>query len=89
MHCYGYLPQGFARYGPLCFASQQVQCTNNFRIAATDLVKGIRNAPDEQAYIAAAVQDIKKELKSTDMKTKAIAVQKLTHVCGLCLRAHA
>ena len=66
-----------------------MHCTNNFRIAAADLVKGIRNAPDEQAYIAEAVQHIKKELKSTDVKTKAIAVQKLTHVSAESTACHA
>ena len=45
-----------------------------------DLVKGIRNADDETAYISAAVQGIREDIKSRDFKTKALAVQKLTYV---------
>ncbi|CAE7272938.1 AP3D1 [Symbiodinium sp. KB8] len=51
-----------------------------FRRSMQDLVKGIRNADDETAYISAAVQGIREDIKSRDFKTKALAVQKLTYL---------
>lgn len=47
----------------------------------TDLVRGIRShKKDESAYIASCIQEIKEELKSTNMNMKATAVQKITYL---------
>lgn len=47
-----------------------------------DLVRGLRaNKKDEAKFIAAAVDEIRQEIKSDDMALKAGAVLKLTYVC--------
>lgn len=61
----------------------KVALTNalTFQKSLTDLVKGIRNSKNnEKVFISQCVQEIKEELKSDDIKTRAIAVQKLTYV---------
>lgn len=52
-----------------------------------DLIRGLRaNKKDESKFIAQAVDEIRKEIKSKDMEIKAAAVLKLTYVCvSLCL----
>lgn len=59
-----------------------VQCTSPPAPAAApiDLVKGIRGAEDEGAFISQAVQGLKEDMKSRDFKAKSLAVQKLTYV---------
>ncbi len=52
-----------------------------FEKSLTDLVKGIRaHKHNEEAYIRTSIAEIKNELKSNDIKKKAVAVQKLTYV---------
>ena len=54
-----------------------------FQKTLHDLVKGIRAASasdDLASYVASIFQDIKKELKSNNNATKAIAVSKLNHL---------
>lgn len=47
-----------------------------------DLIRGLRaNKKDEAKFIAQAVDEIRKEIKSKDMDLKAGAVLKLTYVC--------
>ena len=47
-----------------------------------DLIRGLRaNKKDESKFIAQAVDEIRKEIKSKDMEIKAAAVLKLTYVC--------
>ena len=47
-----------------------------------DLIRGLRaNKKDEAKFIAQAVDEIRKEVKSKDMDLKAAAVLKLTYVC--------
>ncbi len=54
-----------------------------FEKSLTDLVKGIRaHKHNEEAYIRTSIAEIKNELKSNDIKKKAVAVQKLTYVCN-------
>lgn len=52
-----------------------------------DLIRGLRaNKKDESKFIAQAVDEIRKEIKSKGMEIKAAAVLKLTYVCVfLCL----
>eukprot|EP01027_Heterolobosea_sp_BB2_P010522 GEZU01015435.1.p1 GENE.GEZU01015435.1~~GEZU01015435.1.p1 ORF type:complete len:639 (-),score=149.75 GEZU01015435.1:1263-3179(-) len=46
-----------------------------------DLVKGIRaNKKNEEKYIQEAIAEIKRELKSPDMKIKATGIEKLTYL---------
>jgi AP-3 complex subunit delta-1 len=46
-----------------------------------DLIRGLRaNKADEASFIAQAVLEIRKEIKSKDMQLKAGAVLKLTYV---------
>ncbi len=57
-----------------------------FEKTLQDLVKGIRNAnEDNGAYVAKAIQEIKEELKSRDVTIKAQALQKLTYVSNVAL----
>ena len=52
-----------------------------FEKSLQDLVKGIRaHKKDPAPFISAAIEEIKKELQSTDPFTKAQAVRKLTYV---------
>lgn len=53
-----------------------------FEKSLTDLVKGIRSHKhNEEAYIRNVIAEIKNELKTSDIKKKAVAIQKLTYVC--------
>jgi AP-3 complex subunit delta len=46
-----------------------------------DLIRGLRaNKKDESKFIAQAVDEIRREIKSKDMELKAGAVLKLTYV---------
>jgi AP-3 complex subunit delta-1 len=46
-----------------------------------DLIRGLRaNKNDESRFIAQAVDEIRREIKSKDMELKAGAVLKLTYV---------
>lgn len=46
-----------------------------------DLIRGLRaNKKDESKFIAKAVDEIRREIKSEDMELKAGAVLKLTYV---------
>lgn len=46
-----------------------------------DLIRGLRaNKKDESKFIAQAVDEIRKEIRSKDMELKAGAVLKLTYV---------
>lgn len=46
-----------------------------------DLIRGLRaNKKDEAKFIAQAVDEIRKEVRSKDMDLKAAAVLKLTYV---------
>lgn len=53
-----------------------------FQKTLSDLVKGIRNSSNsnEATFISQCIQEIKEELKSEDIKTRMVAVQKLTYV---------
>ncbi|KAL9649456.1 hypothetical protein ABK040_000695 [Willaertia magna] len=52
-----------------------------FEKSLQDLVKGIRaNKSGEEVYIRNAINEIKDELKSNDIKKKATGVQKLTYL---------
>lgn len=54
-----------------------------FTKSLTDLVKGIRaHKNNEDKYIRQAISEIKNELRTNDIKKKAVAVQKLTYVRG-------
>jgi len=47
-----------------------------------DLIRGLRaNKKDESKFIAQAVDEIRREIKSDDMELKTGAVMKLTYVC--------
>ena len=49
-----------------------------------DLIRGLRaNKKDESRFIARAVDEIRKEIRSKDMEIKAAAVLKLTYVSVL------
>jgi AP-3 complex subunit delta-1 len=49
-----------------------------------DLIRGLRaNKKDEAKFIAQAVDEIRKEVRSKDMDLKAAAVLKLTYVCAV------
>lgn len=51
-----------------------------------DLIRGLRaNKKDESKFIAKAVDEIRREIKSEDMELKAGAVLKLTYVCSMLL----
>ena len=46
-----------------------------------DLIRGLRaNKKDEAKFIAEAVDEIRKEVRSKDMELKAAAILKLTYV---------
>jgi AP-3 complex subunit delta len=46
-----------------------------------DLIRGLRaNKSDESKFIAQAVDEIRREIRSKDMELKAAAVLKLTYV---------
>ena len=46
-----------------------------------DLIRGLRaNKSDESKFIARAVDEIRREIRSKDMELKAAAVLKLTYV---------
>jgi AP-3 complex subunit delta-1 len=47
-----------------------------------DLIRGLRaNKNNESRFIAGAIDEIRKEVRSDDMELKAGAVLKLTYVC--------
>ena len=49
-----------------------------------DLIRGLcANKKDESRFIARAVDEIRKEIRSKDMEIKAAAVLKLTYVSVL------
>jgi len=53
-----------------------------FEKSLQDMVKGLRaNKANEDAFVRTCVGEIKEELRSNDIKKKAVAVQKLTYVC--------
>lgn len=46
-----------------------------------DLIRGLRNSKkDESKFVAEAVEEIRREVKTKDMELKAAAVLKLTYV---------
>ena len=48
-----------------------------------DLIRGLRaNKQDEASFIATAIEEIRREIKTKDMELKAGAVLKLTYVRG-------
>jgi hypothetical protein len=52
-----------------------------FQKNLSDVIKGVRSHKDDlPKYIAQITREIKDELKSADMNSKAMAVQKLTYV---------
>jgi AP-3 complex subunit delta-1 len=52
-----------------------------FEKTLQDLVKGIRNHKRDRAqYISQAIAEIKRELSTTDMRLKTLAVQKITYL---------
>lgn len=52
-----------------------------FQKSLADLVKGIRNhKKNEEYYILEQIEEIKKEISSTDLQRKTIALQKLTYL---------
>ncbi|QDZ25984.1 subunit delta of clathrin/coatomer adaptor AP-3 complex [Chloropicon primus] len=52
-----------------------------FQKSLRDMISGMRsNRNNEEKYIQKSMEDIKKELKSTDMKVKTVALQKLTYL---------
>ncbi|KAJ7515731.1 hypothetical protein O6H91_22G025400 [Diphasiastrum complanatum] len=52
-----------------------------FQRSLDDLVKGLRvQVIGEARYVAKALEETRKEIKSTDLHTKAVAVQKLTYL---------
>lgn len=51
-----------------------------FETNLRDLIKGLRKADDTVAFVSKAMAEIKEELKSRDIETKANALQKLTYV---------
>jgi AP-3 complex subunit delta-1 len=58
-----------------------VEVSIMFEKSLTDLVKGIRaHKHNEEAYIRNAIAEIKNELKTSDIKKKAVAIQKLTYL---------
>ena len=53
-----------------------------------DLIRGLRaNKKDETKFIAQALDEIRREVKSKDMELKAGAVLKLTYVCCVSSRS--
>ncbi|XP_043695849.1 LOW QUALITY PROTEIN: AP-3 complex subunit delta-like [Telopea speciosissima] len=52
-----------------------------FQRSLEDLIKGIRlQVIGESKFIAKAVEEIRREIKSTDLHTKSVALQKLTYL---------
>jgi AP-3 complex subunit delta-1 len=52
-----------------------------FQRSLRDMIAGMRsNRNNEEKYIQSTMEDIKKELKNTDMKVKTVALQKLTYL---------
>ncbi|MCD7451770.1 hypothetical protein HAX54_013418 [Datura stramonium] len=52
-----------------------------FQRSLDDLIKGLRlYVGDETSFISKAVDEIRREIKSTDQQTKATALQKLTYL---------
>ncbi|KAL3343557.1 hypothetical protein AABB24_027206 [Solanum stoloniferum] len=52
-----------------------------FQRSLEDLIKGLRLfVGDESSFISKAVDEIRREIKSTDQQTKATALQKLTYL---------
>ncbi|XP_009624654.1 AP-3 complex subunit delta [Nicotiana tomentosiformis] len=52
-----------------------------FQRSLEDLIKGLRlYVGDESTFISKAVDEIRREIKSTDQQTKATALQKLTYL---------
>lgn len=58
-----------------------------FERTLSDLIRGLRasNKKDESQFIALAVDEIRKEVRTKDMELKAAAILKLTYV-SLCHR---
>lgn len=55
-----------------------------FQRTLEDLIKGMRlQLIGESAFISKAVEEIRREIKSTDLHTKSIALQKLTYLNSL------
>lgn len=49
-----------------------------------DLIRGLRNnKKDESTFVAEAVEEIRREVRTKDMELKAAAVLKLTYVRAL------
>lgn len=49
-----------------------------------DLIRGLRaNKNDESKFIAQAIEEIRKEVRSKDMELKAGAILKMTFVCAV------
>ncbi|KAK4409544.1 AP-3 complex subunit delta [Sesamum angolense] len=56
-----------------------------FQRSLDDIIKGVRLCPPgtEPTFIAKSLDEIRREVKSTDRQTKAIALQKLTYLHSL------
>ncbi|CBI15478.3 unnamed protein product, partial [Vitis vinifera] len=55
-----------------------------FQRSLEDLIKGIRlNLLTEPTFISKSTDDIRREIKSTDLHTKSVALQKLTYLSAL------
>ncbi|KAK6925270.1 Clathrin/coatomer adaptor, adaptin-like, N-terminal [Dillenia turbinata] len=55
-----------------------------FQRTLDDLIKGLRhNLIGEQLFISKSLEDIRKEIKSTDLQTKSIALEKLTYLSSI------
>ncbi|XP_054821485.1 AP-3 complex subunit delta [Prosopis cineraria] len=57
---------------------------NLFQRTLEDLIKGFRlQLVGESAFISKAVEEIRREIKSTDLDTKSIALQKLSYLSAI------
>ncbi|KAF5730346.1 hypothetical protein HS088_TW20G00719 [Tripterygium wilfordii] len=54
-----------------------------FQRTLEDLIKGLRQAGNDAAFISRSVDEIRREIKSTDSHTKSVAVQKLSYLNSL------
>ncbi|KAK6921198.1 Clathrin/coatomer adaptor, adaptin-like, N-terminal [Dillenia turbinata] len=55
-----------------------------FQRTLDDLIKGLRHhLIGEQLFISKSLEDIRKEIKSTDLQTKSIALEKLTYLSSI------
>ncbi|EFH61506.1 hypothetical protein ARALYDRAFT_341963 [Arabidopsis lyrata subsp. lyrata] len=62
-------------------ASSNSLMDNLFQRSLEDLIKGLRLG--ESFFLSKSLEDIRREIKSTDLSTKSIALQKLTYLAAL------